>query len=202
MGMFTEAMKKYQPGGEFGKREEALLARAKKKYLASQAQRAVSAGLGGTTVPATATAKFQEEVGEPTRLGLEQTRTQRLNELLMAKAGYMGGVEAREFGAAQRMRELEFGAAEQMRGLRASLLTQGGGGGRAVSGAVDPTGRAEISPTDIGAIRARREAERMATAPPTGTEAGFRQIPKGGRIVGDYYFPPTRHTRNVPQLEL
>jgi hypothetical protein len=93
--LFAEAMKKFQPGGTFGKKEEAMLARAKKRYLASSAQRMVSAGLSGTTVPMAEEAKFQEEIGEPTRLGLEDVRTSRLNELLMSKAGYLGGLGGR-----------------------------------------------------------------------------------------------------------
>lgn len=193
MGLFTKAMKRFQPGGTFGKREEALLGRAKKKYLASSAQSMVSAGLSGTTVPMAEGAKFQEEIGEPTRLGLEDVRTSRLNELLMAKAGYMGGVETQQFGAAERMKT-----------LRASLLNQGGGGGgRSYSGGVDPTGRIENSPTDIGAILAAEKEKKAATWERINQPGfGASQIPEGGQIVGNTYFPPSRFTRNVPEITM
>lgn len=183
MGLFTEAMKKFQPGGTFGKREEALLGRAKKKYLASSAQQMVSAGLSGTTVPMAEETKFQEEIGEPTRLGLEDVRTSRLNELLMAKAGYMGGL-----GAGSTTTQRQYGG----RG------GGGYGGGGVISGGGDP--RTHPSQVDFY----RGDSSRLAiSAPSGGTDAGFRNIPEGGRITGDYYYPPrSSFTRNVPTLTL
>lgn len=195
MDLFAEAIKKYQPGGEFGKAETAMLAAAKKKFMASGAQSMVSAGLSGTSVPESMHAKFEESVGTPTRLGLEDTRTSRLSEMLMSKAGYLGGIQQQQTAADQRMSE-----------LRASLLSQGsgGGGGGVVSGGADSTGRAEISPTDIGAILAARKAkDAAARAQIDAPGFGAAQIPTGGTVKSGYYYPPTSsYTRNVPTLNL
>ena len=197
MNLFAGAIKKYQPGGEFGKAEKAMLATAKKKFMASGAQSMVSAGLSGTSVPESMNAKFEESVGTPTRLGLEDTRTSRLSEMLMSKAGYLGGVKQQQTAAEQRMTE-----------LRASLLSQssggGGGGGGIISGGVDNTGRAEISPTNIGEILAARKAKNAAAS--AGINApgfGAANIPAGGTIKSGYYYPPvSNYTRNVPTLSL
>jgi len=87
--LLDEIIKRYRPGGEFGKPEEALLKRAKTKSLAETGQALVSAGLGGTTVGAGAGRKWEEEVGMPSRLQLEDIRSQRLSGAMSAKAGYL-----------------------------------------------------------------------------------------------------------------
>ena len=189
LALFEEAMKRYQPGGQFGKRELALLGRAKKKTLARGYQSAVSAGLGGTSVPEAMGAKFQEEIGEPTRLGLEDVRTQRLNELMMAKAGYLGGI-----GPGGK--------------TTTTATTAGGGGGYGggygggVFGRVDPVGTyAGLQRTSPGwgAMAPGNDPLRGGT---TYRGAGAN-LPEGGRIIGNIYYPPqSRFTRNVPTLNL
>ena len=79
----------YKPGGGFGETELALLGRAKTKSLATTAQNLVSSGLSGTTVGVSAGKNWEEEIGMPARLKLEDTRTQRLMEAMTAKAGYL-----------------------------------------------------------------------------------------------------------------
>ena len=186
LSLFEEAMKRYQPGGQFGKRELALLGRAKKKALARGYQSAVSAGLGGTSVPEAMGAKFQEEIGEPTRLGLEDVRTQRLNELMMAKAGYLGGVGT--------------GGKTTMTATTAGGGGGGGGGyGGGVFGRVEPTGSwAGLQQTSPG-----WGAPTRTPAPATTYRGAGANLPEGGRIIGNIYYPPqSRFTRNIPTLNL
>lgn len=172
--LFEQAMAKYKPGGSFGKAQEALLARAKKKSLARGYQSAVSAGLGGTSVPDAQGAKFEEEVGAPTRAQLEDTRTQRLNELMMAQAGHSANMEMAQFQAGQNQPN-SWGMNS---GSAPSYDTP------ALSRAMQPQ-KAKIKPVDAG------------------TDAGFRNLPPGGFIRDGYYHPPmSSFTRNVPTLSL
>ena len=87
--LLNDIIARYKPGGEFGKPEEALLKRAKTKSLAETGQALVSSGLGGTTIGAGAGRKWEEEVGMPSRLQLEDIRSQRLTGAMGAKAGYL-----------------------------------------------------------------------------------------------------------------
>lgn len=89
IALLDKIIARYKPGGEFGKPEEALLRRGKERSLAGTAQRLVSAGLAGTTAGAGAGRLWEEEVGMPTRLRLEDVRSQRLTEAMGAKAGYL-----------------------------------------------------------------------------------------------------------------
>ena len=94
--LLDQIIQRYKIGGEFGKAELALLNRAKKKSLASTMQGMVSAGLAGTTVPSGAGKKWEEEIGMPSRLRLEDIRTERLTGAMGAKAGFMERAAARE----------------------------------------------------------------------------------------------------------
>ena len=98
---------KYQPGGGFGESELALLKRGKTKAMAGVGQQLVSSGLAGTTAGAGASQRWEEEVGMPTRLGLEDIRTQRLVQALLAKAGFQEKQTERQFeyGQEQRARQ-------------------------------------------------------------------------------------------------
>lgn len=94
--LLDQIIQRYKPGGEFGKAELSLLERAKTKSLASVSQGLVSAGLAGTTAGVGAGRKWEEEIGMPARLGLEDIRTQRLVEAMGAKAGFAERAGARE----------------------------------------------------------------------------------------------------------
>lgn len=118
MQLLDQIISRYKPGGEFGKPEEALLKREKTKSLAGTAQRLVSAGLAGTTAGAGAGRLWEEEVGMPARLRLEDVRSQRLTEAMGAKAGYL---ERGESAAAERR------AAEDRMVLQAALAGQDAG---------------------------------------------------------------------------
>lgn len=94
MQLLDQIISRYKPGGGFGVPEEALLKRAKVKSLAGTAQQQVTSGLAGTTVGMGSGRLWEEEVGMPARLQLEDTRTQRLMEAMGAKAGYLEHEEA------------------------------------------------------------------------------------------------------------
>ena len=198
LALFEEAMKRYQPGGQFGKRELALLGRAKKKSLARGYQSAVSAGLGGTSVPEAMGAKFQEEIGEPTRLGLEDVRTQRLNELMMAKAGYLGGVGR---GGTTTTTATTAGGGGGSGGY-------GGGYGGGTFGRVEPTGTwAGLQATSPGWGAPSSLRDSFPGNDPLRAGSQYRgagaNLPEGGRIIGNIYYPPqSRFTRNIPTLNL
>ena len=137
--LLDQIIERYRPGGEFGKGEEALLGRAKTKSVASFSQGMVSRGLSNTSTAATGGSRWEEEVGMPARLGLEDIRSQRLTSALGAKAGYMERTEARKGQTAldlYRIRQSQPTLAEQ--GLNAfgqpfagTQQTSGGGGGTA-----------------------------------------------------------------------
>lgn len=87
----------YAPGGGFGKGVEAGLERGRVKAMASGMQGLVSAGLAGTTMAGTLGKKYEEEVGAPTRLGVEERRAQAISGIEMAQAGM--GFQAGQAGA-------------------------------------------------------------------------------------------------------
>jgi len=91
MSAIQKAMTYYKKGGGYGKGIEAQLGRAETKAVASGTQSLVSAGLGGTTMGAGLSKKFQEEVGMPMRARVEETRAQALSSLEMAKANIIQG---------------------------------------------------------------------------------------------------------------
>ena len=83
----------FKPGGEFGKGFEAQIGRAKTKSVAQGTQALVSSGLYGTTQTAGLGKKFEEEVGAPARLQMEDVRMGKYAGALGAKAGM---IERRE----------------------------------------------------------------------------------------------------------
>lgn len=89
MGIYKDIESMYAPGGTFGKGYEAMLERAKTKSVAGGMQHLVSAGLAGTTRAGGLERLFEEEVGMPQRLKLEDIRTQQLTEAKRARAGFI-----------------------------------------------------------------------------------------------------------------
>ena len=108
-----EAKAYYQPGGGFGKGVEAGLERGRVKAMASGMQGLVDAGLAGTTMAGTLSKKFEEEVGAPTRLRVEEQRAQALSGISMQQAGM--GFQA---GQAGLQRQFQAGQAGAQRGLQ------------------------------------------------------------------------------------
>ena len=86
---------RYQPGGGFGEAATKVYEQQKGKSLASSRQNLVSAGLGGTSVGAGLETAYEQEVGQPFRLGIEEARTGALTQAMMAKAGFAEREQAR-----------------------------------------------------------------------------------------------------------
>lgn len=93
MGIFDQLLKMYSPGGQFGKGFEAQIERTKEKDVASGAQSLVSSGLYNTTGTAGLGKAWEEDVGQPARLKLEDLRMGRYGDALTQKAGF---IERRE----------------------------------------------------------------------------------------------------------
>jgi len=91
--LYDQIIKQYETGGGFGAGWEAQLGRQKVKDIAAGQQSLVSGGLFGTTITAGLPKKWEEEVGTPARLKLEDIRMERLSQALQAKAGL---IERRE----------------------------------------------------------------------------------------------------------
>ncbi len=103
--LLDEIIQRYQPGGGFGKAALGVLETRKGKTLAKQQQSLVSAGLGGSTIGAGFGKKFEEDVGTPFRLGVEEQRLGALTQAMQAKAGYLERGEEREFASAEAKKE-------------------------------------------------------------------------------------------------
>lgn len=92
--LLSGVIEQYQPGGSFGAGVEADLARQKEKTVAEGTQAAISGGManvvGGTQAIGSLGRAFEEEIGAPTRLKLEDLRMERLAQ---AKQGLAGFVE-------------------------------------------------------------------------------------------------------------
>jgi len=91
--LYDQIVKQYEPGGGFGAGWEAQLGRQKTKDIAAGEQSLISSGLFGTTITAGMPKKWEEEIGTPARLKLEDIRMERLSGALQAKAGL---IERRE----------------------------------------------------------------------------------------------------------
>lgn len=91
--VLDEIIGMYRQGGTFGQGMEASLGREKTQSMAQGAQGLVSSGLYNTTGLAGLSGKFEEEVGAPTRMKLEDLRMDRLSGALGQKAKMVTDIE-------------------------------------------------------------------------------------------------------------
>jgi len=89
MKIYDSVIQQYQPGGSFGMGAEALYQSGKSQAIALGMQNLVSNGLSNTTIAAALPIKYEEEVGTPFRLQLEDMRMSRLAEAQIGKASAM-----------------------------------------------------------------------------------------------------------------
>lgn len=78
--LFQDILGRYGEGGSFGAGYQSELERTKTRDVASGTQSLVSAGLSNTTQAAGIGKKWEEEVGAPARLRLEDLRMDRLSQ--------------------------------------------------------------------------------------------------------------------------
>lgn len=93
LGIYDKIISQYEPGGAFGAGVEAQIERGATKSVAQGTQDLVSSGLYGITQTAGLRKKYEEEVGQPARLILEDLRLERLAQAQQAKAGVLERVE-------------------------------------------------------------------------------------------------------------
>lgn len=93
MSIYDEIIKRYQPGGTFGKAALGQLEAQKGRDVGRETQQMISSGLYGTTTTAGLPTKWEAEVGAPSRLRLEDIMMQRLSQAQIGKAGF---IERRE----------------------------------------------------------------------------------------------------------
>jgi len=92
-GIYGNLANLYAPGGAFGKGYEAQLERSKERDVASGMQALVSSGLQNTTQAAGLGKKWEEEVGAPARLKLEDLRMDRYAQTQRDLAGFTERIE-------------------------------------------------------------------------------------------------------------
>lgn len=87
MGIYDQIISQYQPGGQFGQGALAQYEIGKTKALSQGMQNLVSSGLSNTTVAGAMPMQYEQEVGTPFRLQLEDMRMRLLSEAQQNKAG-------------------------------------------------------------------------------------------------------------------
>jgi hypothetical protein len=92
-GIYSDIAGMYAPGGAFGRGYEAMLERTKGRDVASGAQSLVGSGMFNTTQPAGLGKKWEEEVGMPSRMRLEDIRMERYAGARRDLAGLIERVE-------------------------------------------------------------------------------------------------------------
>jgi len=93
MEIYDEIISRYRPGGEFGRAALGQLEKRKVTDVGKETQQLISSGLYGTTTMAATGRRWEEAVGGPERLKLEDIQMQRLSEAQVGKAGF---IERRE----------------------------------------------------------------------------------------------------------
>jgi len=92
-GLYQRAIERYGEGGTFGRGVEAQIERGREQSIAQGSQALASSGLFNTTIRAGLGKKYEEEVGQPARLKLEDLRMGRLTEAERGLAGLVERVE-------------------------------------------------------------------------------------------------------------
>ena len=88
-----QVIQNYSPGGSYEQSQLAQLNTRKKQDVASGMQSLVRSGMANTTVAAGLPSAWEQQVGTPSRLGLEDILTQRRTEAQQAKLGMLERVE-------------------------------------------------------------------------------------------------------------
>jgi hypothetical protein len=92
-GIYEDIAGMFAPGGAFGRGYEAMLERTKKRDVASGAQALVGSGLYNTTQTAGLGKAWEEDVGMPSRMRLEDVRMEKYAGAKRDIAGLLERVE-------------------------------------------------------------------------------------------------------------
>lgn len=88
-----EIIRRYSPGGAFQQAGLQQLATQKVSDVGAGMQRLISSGLAGTEAAGALETGWEQAVGAPARLSLEDLMMQRLSEAQLGKAGFLERVE-------------------------------------------------------------------------------------------------------------
>jgi hypothetical protein len=89
LDILDKAIERYQPGGQFGQGAMAQYETGKYKAMSEGMSSLVSSGLSNTTVAAGMPLKYEQEVGTPFRLQLEDMRMGKLTAAEQAKVKFI-----------------------------------------------------------------------------------------------------------------
>lgn len=89
MAIYDEIISRYRPGGAFEAKTLGELEKRKTREVGAEKQELISSGLAGTTVMGGVGRRWEEEVGAPARLQLEDILMQRLSQAQLGKAEFM-----------------------------------------------------------------------------------------------------------------
>lgn len=93
MSIYDEVISRYQPGGAFERAALQQLGTQKTRETGAEMHQMIGAGLYGTTGMPAIGRRWEESVGAPARLRLEDIQMQRLSQAQIGKAGFMERVE-------------------------------------------------------------------------------------------------------------
>ena len=91
--IYGKMIGRYQPGGAFERAGLAEIKRARTKGVGQEMQQMISSGLYGTTTAAQVPRRWEEEVGAPARIKLEDIMQQRLTGAQQQLAGFLERIE-------------------------------------------------------------------------------------------------------------
>lgn len=91
--LYSEMMKRVQPGGAFEKRGLGEIERARTKGVGQETQQMISSGMYGTTTAAGVPRRWEAEVGAPARLRLEDIMQQRQMGVQQQLAGFLERIQ-------------------------------------------------------------------------------------------------------------
>jgi hypothetical protein len=89
MQILDQAIQRYQPEGDFGKGAESQYNIGKTQAMSQGMSSLIGSGLSNTTVAATMPIKYEQEVGTPFRLQLNDMRMQNLTKAEQAKTAFI-----------------------------------------------------------------------------------------------------------------
>lgn len=128
MAIYDEVIQRYQPGGTFEAKALGQLEKQKTRDVGKETQQMISSGLYGTTTTAGLGRRWEESVGQPSRLSLEDIQMQRLSQAQLGQAGAIERAEdvGPDYGT---IAEMGYRAGQQPTGGATAGYGGYGGGG-------------------------------------------------------------------------
>jgi len=93
MNIYDAVISNYSPGGAFEKATLSGLEKQKTRDVGKETHDLISSGLFGTTTQAATGRKWEEAVGSPSRLKMEDIQMQRMSDAQLGKASFLSSAE-------------------------------------------------------------------------------------------------------------